>query len=463
MPSFASSSVSSIEPIRYIISSPRELHDKLPLENLDRKFTPSLYSSQDFQKYLLSKRMITFLYKFFDIFLIETRIWQSDYHRYKKIIGLRIPSSNQLECYVPSPLLPNIITSCLPVFASFSNRTVTPLYLINKDENNPLLQVSALSILKFDATYYCFYTLPPKLHLSIILLSFILIICAALTIQDYASGLHSYSIIHGLHPSIHWIITFLSDLILCLLWLGIHLLIEGFVYSSSFNGRFAALTPLFFIVNLPFIYLIAKFFHAPIIGATVIIFILQVAHFLFTFRVIIEVFRSYRAISIIISILRWALVIIFPNVNVFTLIIAILRPYLCPFDDSLSENLEEFSDERYPYKILIHTLILIGQFLIYFILLIIIDTWKLTTLSRGIKGTINQREEDNDVAEERYRIDSMNDEDKQREALIIDNISKRYWGSNIPAVNRLTFAVPHRQCFGLLGFNGSGMLTSLRI
>jgi hypothetical protein len=41
MPSSVSSSVSSIEPFRYIISSPRELHDKLPLKNLDRKFTPS--------------------------------------------------------------------------------------------------------------------------------------------------------------------------------------------------------------------------------------------------------------------------------------------------------------------------------------------------------------------------------------------------------------------------------------
>jgi ABC-type multidrug transport system ATPase subunit len=51
----------------------------------------------------------------------------------------------------------------------------------------------------------------------------------------------------------------------------------------------------------------------------------------------------------------------------------------------------------------------------------------------------------------------MNNENKQNESLIVDNLSKRYFGSNIQAVNRLTFAVPHRQCFGLLGFNGSGM------
>jgi ABC-type multidrug transport system ATPase subunit len=187
------------------------------------------------------------------------------------------------------------------------------------------------------------------------------------------------------------------------------------------------------------------------------------AHALFTFRVIIEVFRSYRAISTIIRILRWVLLLIFPNLNVFTLIVSILRPHYCPFDDSILETQEEFSDERYSHKILIHTLILLGQFLFYFILLILLDTYQFPLFNRGIKGKINQKEEDDDVAEERNRIAAMNEDDKQREALVVDNLSKRYGFSSIPAVNRLTFAVPHRQCFGLLGFNGSGKTTTFRM
>jgi len=392
-----------------------------------------------------------------NIFLsIEIRTWQSDHHRFKKLIGLRIPSFDTIECFVPAPIVPNVITSCLPIYTLFFNRTLTPFQLIVKDKKDPFAQLPALSMLKHSPMYYCFYTLPPELHFSIILLSVILIICAALTIQDYGSGLYSYSIIHGLRPAIHWIITFLSDLILCLLWLGILILIERFVHSSTFNARFSALTPLFFIANLPFIYLLARLFKAPIIGATVIIFILQMAHALFTFRVIIEVFRSYRAISTIIRILRWVLLLIFPNLNVFTLIVSILRPHYCPFDDSILETQEEFSDERYSHKILIHTLILLGQFLFYFILLILLDTYQFPLFNRGIKGKINQKEEDDDVAEERNRIAAMNEDDKQREALVVDNLSKRYGFFSIPAVNRLTFAVPHRQCFGLLGFNGSG-------
>jgi ABC-type multidrug transport system fused ATPase/permease subunit len=292
--------------------------------------------------------------------------------------------------------------------------------------------------------------------LSIVLLSLILIICAAFTIQDYASGLHSYSLIHNMNSLIHWIITFLSDLILCLVWLLILILIARFVHSSTFNGRFFALTPLFFIANLPFIYLLAKFFTAPILGATTIIIILLFAHILYTFRILIELFRGYRTVSIIIHFLRWILLIVFPNVNVYTLIVTILRPYSCPVDDSTLGQEDEFSRERYPHKKLIHTLILIGQLIIYFSLLVIIDTCKLPVLGHRLKGTINQEEEDDDVTEERRRIQTLSGEEKQQQSLIVDNLFKRYFGSRIPAVNRLTFAVPQRQCFGLLGFNGSG-------
>lgn len=55
MPSFASSSPSSIEQIRYIISTPPEFIKNLSLSKFDVKFTPAFYSAQDFEKYLLRK------------------------------------------------------------------------------------------------------------------------------------------------------------------------------------------------------------------------------------------------------------------------------------------------------------------------------------------------------------------------------------------------------------------------
>ncbi|CAF3958093.1 unnamed protein product [Rotaria magnacalcarata] len=289
------------------------------------------------------------------------------------------------------------------------------------------------------------------------------VICAALIIQDHSSGFHSYSLIHGLRSPIHWAIVFLSDLVLCLIWTLILILIERFVHSSTFNGRFFALAPLLFIGDLPFIYLIAKLFKSPILGATIIVFILQLTHFFYTFRVIIEFFRGRHAITTIIHFFKWTLVIIFPNINVFTLMVTILRPYSCSMIDSPLDN-RHFSNEHYPHKLLIHTLILIGQFIFYFILLIFIDTWKLPIFGFYTRNAINQQEEeDNDVTTERQRIETMNHEEKQNEAVIIDNISKYYHCSVNPAVNRLTLAVPHRECFGLLGFNGSGKTTTFRM
>ena len=410
----------------------------LTLKSFETEFTPSFLSPEDFEKYLF-----------------KIRTWQSDHHLPTKLIGLRIPSPNNLECYVPSPHIPNIITACLPIYASLANRTLTSFQLIDKNDKNPFMLPNTISMLKHSPMYFCIYTLPPRLHLLVVLLSLILIVCAALTIQDYASGFHSYSIIHGLHSGIHWLITFISDLLLCLVWLAVLILIERFVNSENFLGRFAALTPLFFIANLPFIYLIARLFQAPIIGATVIFAILQFAHFLFTFRFIIEFFRGSQAISTLIRVLRWVLLLIFPNINVFTLIVTILRPLSCPFTDSMLNDQEEFSDERYPHKLLIHSLIFVGQFLLYFLALIFLDTFKFPSINRRIRGTVNP-DEDSDVSAERMRIMAMDEETKQHEALIVENLTKRYSFRSIPAVNRLTFAVPHRQCFGLLGFNGSG-------
>ena len=71
--------------------------------------------------------------------------------------------------------------------------------------------------------------------------------------------------------------------------------------------------------------------------------------------------------------------------NVFTLIVAILRARRCTVDDAGLSGMGEFSHERYSYKIFIHSMICLGQFLIYFALLVAIDIWKLPLFGRGAK------------------------------------------------------------------------------
>jgi hypothetical protein len=74
------------------------------------------------------------------------------------------------ECYVPAPVLSNIITSCLPIFALFSNRSISPLQLISDQDRNPSLRSPTISVLP-DNSIFCFSLLPPTYHFSIILIS----------------------------------------------------------------------------------------------------------------------------------------------------------------------------------------------------------------------------------------------------------------------------------------------------
>lgn len=301
-----------------------------------------------------------------------------------------------------------------------------------------------------DQAVYCdgdILTLTFTNHLSVMLLSMILIVCAALIIQDYKSGFHSYSLVHGLRSPIHWSIIFLTDLILCITWLLIVLVIARFAHPSTFNSRFFALAPLLFVVNLPFMYLIAKFFEAPILGASVIMFLLQFAHVLYALTIFTGLFRDFPTFYKIVYIMKWLLIIIFPNVNLIMLMANILFPYSCP--------------SYHSKKSLIHTFILLSQFMLYFILLFVADTSQIPLLCLVRKNKTIQHDEDADVVEERHRIETMTNEEKQRKALTVDNLSKSYGFFNPPAVNRLAFAVPHGQCFGLLGFNGSGMFLSI--
>lgn len=434
MPTFA---ISSTDQVRYIVTAPVAIQNRLSLP----KTTDRFYSIENFQKYLLN-----------------TRTWYSDYYSYKTIIGIRIPSLNKLECFVPSPVLPNMNRYCLKIFSQLTNTSVNSLEFVNKNEKQIIEQYSSR-----DFIFFCLYSLPPRFHFSIILLSIILIVAAALAIQDHASSFHSYSIIHGLRPIIHWLITYLSDLILCFIWLIILIIIDRLTNPQGFHGTFFALTPLYFLGNLPLIYLLAKCFRSPIIGATMILFILQFVHLIFTFRLFFEGFRTYLRFPQVIPILRWSLILIFPNINIYILIISILQSSSCPVNNLFDQSTETFVYENYSSKTLIHVLIFLVQILIYFLVLILIDTWKLIHITRAIKGTINLKEEDADVQRERQRIETMTEQDKQAERLVVDNLSKRYGWTGQPAVNRLTFAVPHRQCFGLLGFNGSGKTTTFRM
>ncbi|XP_058053877.1 phospholipid-transporting ATPase ABCA3-like [Anopheles bellator] len=68
--------------------------------------------------------------------------------------------------------------------------------------------------------------------------------------------------------------------------------------------------------------------------------------------------------------------------------------------------------------------------------------------------------EDTDVADERARVESFTGPGSA--LLAVRELSKRY-GRSLVAVDRITFAVGDRECFGLLGVNGAGKTSTFRM
>uniref|UniRef100_A0A182IZM7 ABC transporter domain-containing protein n=1 Tax=Anopheles atroparvus TaxID=41427 RepID=A0A182IZM7_ANOAO len=78
--------------------------------------------------------------------------------------------------------------------------------------------------------------------------------------------------------------------------------------------------------------------------------------------------------------------------------------------------------------------------------------------------------EDTDVADERTRVEQLCDDGTYRNAsgpalLMLRDLTKRYGSATttVRAVDRLTFAVGERECFGLLGVNGAGKTSTFRM
>ncbi|XP_072306658.1 retinal-specific phospholipid-transporting ATPase ABCA4-like isoform X1 [Eucyclogobius newberryi] len=69
-------------------------------------------------------------------------------------------------------------------------------------------------------------------------------------------------------------------------------------------------------------------------------------------------------------------------------------------------------------------------------------------------------DEDADVAEERQKIYKS---DKTHDILHVQDLSKTYTGTIIPAVDRMCLAVSPGECFGLLGVNGAGKTTTFKM
>ncbi|KAM8795014.1 LOW QUALITY PROTEIN: phospholipid-transporting ATPase ABCA7 [Eudromia elegans] len=69
-------------------------------------------------------------------------------------------------------------------------------------------------------------------------------------------------------------------------------------------------------------------------------------------------------------------------------------------------------------------------------------------------------QEDEDVARERARVGAA---PSASHVLVLRDLTKVYRGRKVPAVDRLSVAIPAGECFGLLGVNGAGKTTTFKM
>jgi len=78
----------------------------------------------------------------------------------------------------------------------------------------------------------------------------------------------------------------------------------------------------------------------------------------------------------------------------------------------------------------------------------------------AVNDSSDSSSEDSDVKDERDRI-HQNPSIKKDSAILLDGV-KKYYG-NFLAVNQLSIAINHGECFGLLGVNGAGKTTTFKM
>ena len=94
---------------------------------------------------------------------------------------------------------------------------------------------------------------------------------------------------------------------------------------------------------------------------------------------------------------------------------------------------------------------------VYLLITLLVEYIRIWRLRRSVspKDCALEANEDEDVTKERETVANT-----PSAAVKLKDLTKVYKKGSKPftAVNRLTLAIPHGQCFGLLGVNGAGIL-----
>ena len=200
-----------------------------------------------------------------------------------------------------------------------------------------------------------------------------------------------------------------------------------------------------------------------LVGGLIMLIILILIEMLDIIRVMMNmVFKN----NILKNRIYWIMNIMIPPLNSKRLISILMNKSskkLCQLienDENIRSKIGSFKEIN-ENDLIKHLLIILIEIVLIFVILCLID---LKYFSKKVfyekeENEFDENDLDEDVLNERIHLLSNNY--SFDDPFIAFDIVKKYPSKESLAINHLTFSIEQGQCFGLLGFNGAGISSSL--
>eukprot|EP00127_Corallochytrium_limacisporum_P006213 Clim_evm30s221 gene=Clim_evmTU30s221 len=304
---------------------------------------------------------------------------------------------------------------------------------------------------------------------------------ALFPLTEAANSSKHLQFVSGVDPIQYWLSIFAFDFVNYLMPLGVTLIVFAAFDEAGLGrdvlGEICLILLLFFWSAAPFVYFVSHFFTNP---AKCYAFLTILQIFLgFGALIAVQVCRALDEVKVA-DYLAWAFSIFptfafgqaladLPRYNDLSTYCDTVRARFGP-DASCEVNGIEPASEifsldvpgigRYVLLMAIEGFVFIGMTI----------GWEFRARFRKEDGTApvtNAVDEDDDVAKERARIAEGATAD---DVVVVRDLCKVYKASKLTshgqdklAVDRISFGIPQRQCFGLLGINGAGKTTTFKM
>lgn len=308
--------------------------------------------------------------------------------------------------------------------------------------------------------------------------SFYILFC----VRERVTKAKHLQFVSGVNVFMFWLSSYLFDFIHFAI-LSIFLVVtlaafqeDGFSTAIELGRVFSVLI-MFGLAMLPLIYLASFCFEIPSSGYTKMTFIsifTGVAGFL-----VVQILKTPQLeLTHVADILDWIFMLI-PHYSVSTSIhhlyniyamaqICKLIPknaYTCKINPLCCGDEQEYYGWEDP-GIGRNMIFFAGVSILLFTLLIMIEyripqriIYELH--GRNVRAPLDNSQEDDDVANEKHKIDNMSPSEINAHSLLLKNFSK-YYGKFL-AVNKLSVGIKRAECFGLLGINGAGKTSTFKM